>query len=294
MKNIAFLILISAVSSYKLLAQTNSLPTINQQESHILKSSINGTTYHLNISLPQNYSINDTTHYPILLMLDGGLGFPIAHASRTGMDMFGGLKDVIIVGIEYEWDKSFAPWMTNRWTDFTPTKDSISDENPAFRKAFELPSGSLASGGAKFFFNVIKNEIIPFVDKEYKTNTDRGISGHSLGGLFVSYCLLSKPGFFSKYGINSPSLWWNGKVMFDIEKSYSENHSELPAKVFMSVGSLEGKSMTPVMTEFADTLRSRNYNGLYLTTYVFEGETHTSVVPAMISRTLKVLYSPEK
>ena len=82
--------------------------------------------------------------------------------------------------------------------------------------------------------------------------------------------------------------------MFDIEKSYSENQTELPAKVFMSVGSLEGKSMTLMMTEFADTLRSRNYNGLYITTYVFEDETHTSVVPAMISRTLKVLYSPEK
>ncbi|TVP44877.1 MAG: alpha/beta hydrolase [Mongoliibacter sp.] len=293
-KNIAFLILISAVSSYKLLAQTNSSPTINKQQSHVLKSTINGHTYNLNISLPQNYSINDTTHYPIFLILDGNFSFPIAHASRTIMDMFGELENIIIVGIGYEWEESFIPWQTDRWTDFTPTKDSITDENPVFRETFELPSGSLVSGGAATFFDVIKNEIIPFVDKEYKTTTDRGISGHSMGGLFVSYCLLSNPGFFSKYGINSPSLWWDNKVMFDIEKSYSENQTELSAKVFMSVGGLEAKSMVLAINEFTDTLRSKNYNGLHLTTHVFENETHTSVIAAMINRTLKILYSPEK
>lgn len=79
--------------------------------------------------------------------------------------------------------------------------------------------------------------------------------------------------------------------MFNLEKAYSEEHDELKAKVFMSVGSLEGKSMTPVMIEFAEQLRSRGYKGLELTHYVFEDETHTSVVPAMMSRTIRVLYN---
>jgi predicted alpha/beta superfamily hydrolase len=204
--------------------------------------------------------------------------------------MFGRLEDVIIVGIEYEWQQSLTPWMTSRWKDFTPTTDSTSDENPAYKKAFGLPDGSLTSGNASVFLTVMRNEIIPFIDKEYKTTANRGISGHSLGGLFVSYCLFSAPKLFNRYGINSPSLWWDNKEMFNIEKSFSEQHKILPVNIFMSVGSLEGKLMTPVMTEFADTLRSRNYNGLHLTTHIFEDETHTSVVPAMISRTLMVLY----
>ena len=78
--------------------------------------------------------------------------------------------------------------------------------------------------------------------------------------------------------------------MFEMEKTFSEHNQSLPVKVFMSVGRMEGNSMTPVMTAFADSLKSRNYKGLNLSTHIFEDETHMSVVPAMISRTLRVLY----
>lgn len=52
--------------------------------------------------------------------------------------------------------------------------------------------------------------------------------------------------------------------------------------------------MTPVMAAFADTLKSRNYKGLNLTTHVFDEETYGSVVSAMISRKLRVLYGSKK
>ncbi len=284
------LIFLFVMSNAQLFGQDNRAPVINQQETHTLKSTINGTTYHLYVSLPQYYSATDTTHYPVLFILDGGLGFPIAHSARIAEDMFGSIEDIIIVGIEYEWKESLTPWMTTRWKDFTPTQDLSSDENPAFKKTFGVPEGSLNSGGAATFLSVIQKEIIPFVDKEYRTTTDRGISGHSLGGLFVTYCLFSAPELFNRYGINSPSLWWDKKAIFGTEKSFSEQHQDLSAKVFMSVGSLEGPLMTPVMKEFAEILESRNYKGLKLKTHIFEEETHMSVVPAMISRTIVMLY----
>jgi hypothetical protein len=45
---------------------------------------------------------------------------------------------------------------------------------------------------------------------------------------------------------------------------------------------------------FVDTLRIRNYNGLSLTTHIFEDEDHMSVMPANISRTLKVFYGKKE
>jgi hypothetical protein len=33
--------------------------------------------------------------------------------------------------------------------------------------------------------------------------------------------------------------WWDKKVIFEIERKYASNHAELPAKLFLSVGSLE-------------------------------------------------------
>jgi predicted alpha/beta superfamily hydrolase len=281
-------------SALGVVGQTNPIPTINQKQEHIIKSKINETDYHLSVSLPQHYSPNDTIHYPVLYLLDGGLAFPIAHSARTGIDIFGGLENVIIVGIEYQWEQSLVPWFSNRTRDYTPTKDAAFEKNPAYLKTFGLTEGSLTSGAASIFLNVIRKEIIPLVDKKYRTTGERGISGHSFGGLFAGYCLFSATDIFSKFGINSPSFWWNNMEMFKMEKAFSEHHTSLPVQVFMSVGNLEGNAMTPVMTAFADALKSRNYKDLKLTTQLFEDENHMSVVPAMISRTLRVLYGVKK
>jgi hypothetical protein len=41
-------------------------------------------------------------------------------------------------------------------------------------------------------------------------------------------------------------------------------------------------------------LRSRGYQGLVMDTVVFQDETHMSVGPAMIARTLRVLYGKRR
>ncbi|MFH4968049.1 alpha/beta hydrolase-fold protein [Gaetbulibacter sp. M240] len=290
MKNFTCLIFIFVLSSYNLWGQEKTIPVINQQTAHTLSSEINETTYYLNVSLPQHYKAGDSIQYPVLYVLDGGMCFPVAHAARTSMDFYRGLEDLIIVGIQYDWERSFKPWFTKRWRDLTPDQDSLIDDNPDVRGILDMPTGTLTSGGASVFLQVLKNEIIPFIEKHYKTTSDRGISGHSFGGLFTTYCLFTAPDLFNKYGINSPSFWWHNKMMFDIEKAFSKEHNILNAEIFMSVGSLEGPSMTPLILEFEEILRSRGYEGLDLTTRVFEDETHTSVLPAMMSSTIKTLY----
>ena len=69
-----------------------------------------------------------------------------------------------------------------------------------------------------------------------------------------------------------------------------KKNKNLNAQVFITVGSREGEAMVPKMTAFADSLKLHNYIGLTLTSHVFEDEGHFSVVPASISRTLRVLY----
>ncbi|WP_336517396.1 alpha/beta hydrolase [Pollutibacter soli] len=288
LKIISAFVFINLFSMMMTNAQSGAGPVINAKAEHDIKSKVNGVNYHLYVSLPKYYSANDTTHYPVLYMLDGGAGFPIAHSTRFLLDLSNEIQDVIIVAIEYEWERSLAPWFINRTRDYTPTRDTSFEKN-AIARSFGVTS-SLVSGGAPAFLDIIKTEIIPFIEKTYKTNRDRGISGHSFGGLFAGYCLLNGTDTFNKFGINSPSFWWNSREMFTVEKRFSEGRTSLPAQVFMSVGSREGQMMNSSMKDFADSLASRKYLNLALTTFVFEGETHVSVVPAMTSRTLKVLY----
>ena len=273
-----------------MLAQTRTVPTINQQKEHRFTSKLNNILYPIFVSLPKNYSKTDTVHYPVLYVLDGNSNFPIAHATRQMLDLVGAIEDVIIVAIGYEWDKSYQPWFTRRWNDLTPTTDGKADTSQQYLGALNLSKGSLASGGAERFITILKTEIFPFIQKEYKTNDDRGIFGHSLGGLFAAYCLFTQPGLFKRYGISSPSVWWDNRRILDIENSFSSRTRVLDAKVFLSVGSLEGEMMVSGMNTFADVLKAHNYEGLSLTTQVFDSETHFSVFPSSVSRAIRVLY----
>jgi predicted alpha/beta superfamily hydrolase len=290
MDKIATLLFAFVVLTKPSIGQTNSIPVINRKQEHLLTSKINNNNYQLFVSLPKDYSNTDTTKYPVLYLLDGNYTFPIAHSTRQLLDLAGSLENVIIVGIGYNWDRSYEPWYTERWKDFTPSSDIKSDTSRSFSDLLNLKTGSLNSGGAQAFINILKSEILPFVEKTYNANEDKGIAGHSLGGLFAAYCLFHDPTLFNRYGINSPSLWWHNNKIFDIEKLFSEKNKNLNAQVFLSVGSREGVSMVPKMTAFADSLKAHNYSGLSLTSQIFDDEGHFSVVPASMSRTLSVLY----
>ena len=85
-----------------------------------------------------------------------------------------------------------------------------------------------------------------------------------------------------------------GGDTFAAESAFAATHSALPARVFLSVGAEEGKTMVPPMRQFGELLANRRYQGLTLDTVVFQGESHTSVVPAMVSRTMRVLYAKKK
>jgi predicted alpha/beta superfamily hydrolase len=101
---------------------------------------------------------------------------------------------------------------------------------------------------------------------------------------------LKKPYLFNRYGVNSPSFWWNNSELVRNENEYASQHGELSAKVFFSVGGSEDAMMLASFNAFTDSIKKHNYKGLSMTVKIFDGETHSSVVPAGGSRTLKVLY----
>lgn len=205
------------------------------------------------------------------------------------MELFGELEDVILVGIS-DGDYALDSWFRNRWRDDTPSASPAADSSAA--RSFDQPLEAIHSGGGAEFLEVLRREVIPFIDGAYRTSGDRGLSGHSFGGLFAAYVLFEAPGSFRRHGINRPSPWWNEGEIFATEASVAEDHAALPARVFLSVGSEEGGTMVPPFERFAETLRGRGYEGLVVDAVVFQGETHTSVVPAMMARTLRTLYAP--
>jgi predicted alpha/beta superfamily hydrolase len=245
---------------------------------HTITSDITGKDYQLYLSFPKSYTTKDTISYPILYVMDGQINFSTIRGMRTLFDLGPLIEDVIIVGI------GTSNWKVNRYQDFTPSVDTSEDEE---RK------GTFKSGGAAKFLESIKTEITPFLDKNYKTNADRGITGHSLGGLFTAYCLVNSDGYFTRFGINSPSLWWdNDKVLNQAVAQFTENKIwDLPqTKVFISVGDREGSSMVPTMMKFSKYLEDSNYENIDLKWKIFDEENHISVVPTSLNKTIYTLY----
>ncbi len=146
----------------------------------------------LNIYLPSSYHQSKTHDYPVIYLLDGSADEDFVHLA--GLVQFGSfpwinqLPETIVVGIAN----------VDRKRDFTyPTKNSQDKK--------DFPT----TGGSSSFIQFISEELQPFIDKNYRTNSNKTIIGQSLGGLLATEILFKSPELFDNYIIISPSLWWD-------------------------------------------------------------------------------------
>jgi len=147
-------------------------------------------TFSLFIYLPKTYATKENRAFPVIYLLDANVYFDqVADALRERK------TNAILVGIGYR--------------DF-PTMDSLRNRDYTFPEA--LPQDSFpVSGRADKFLAFMKNDLLPYIDKTYRTDTgNRILMGHSLGGYFTLYALEQtlpdKNCLFNTYVAASPSL----------------------------------------------------------------------------------------
>jgi len=154
----------------------------------------------INIWTPLNYNKQATDSFPVLYMPDGGIKEDFPHIANTLAKLIEEKKipPFILVGIEN----------TDRRRDLTGASESEYDKQ-------YCP----ITDGAKDFRAFITDELIPEINKKYRTNSKKGIIGESLAGLFVVETFFTKPETFDFYIAIDPSLWWNN--------NYLANNAEL-------------------------------------------------------------------
>lgn len=268
--------------------------TLERTEVRKLHSDIVGQDYEILISLPKSYSLQDTS-YPVIFVLDPYRAFSMI---KGCVDVFTSpytiIPEVILVGIGYGGDesKTFLNWAVGRTRDLTPVKNSATEEYYENAIAKTGVEGiDIQTGGAPLFLDFIRNELFPYIESNYRIDTNiRILSGYSFGGLFGLYTLFHDPDMFSKYFIGSPSIVYKDGITFEYEINYANTNSDLKADVFMSAGELEVRT-TENMKKMAELLLSRNYKNLNLKTVIFENENHVTCYPAAISRGLVELFN---
>ncbi len=204
------------------------------------------------IQLPVSYQQNSDAKYPILYLLDGPSN--ISHTAST-LGFISSKRmapESIIVGIAN----------TNRTRDLTPTQ--LKDEN-----------GTKGGGGDKFL-DFIELELMPHINKKYRTESYSMIAGHSLGGLLVIHSLQSRPHLFQAHFAFSPSLWWDDGVTVKTSKEFFTKTKKLKNSLYMNLGNEDG-DMKKAFDELGSFLKSNKTASFDFKTERFGNETHGSI-----------------
>ena len=201
-------ILLILFSFAQLHAQETAPLVLGEQRK--IESKILHETRVINIYLPEDYQETDTSHYPVIYILDGGMEEDFIHL--VGLVRFNTQSWIarfprsIVVGIEN----------TKRRRDFTFEVASLD-----FLKEMGIPATQFAEyGGSASYMSFLEQELKPSIDSIYRTSGENSVIGESLGGLLATEILLNHPELFSNYIISSPSLWWgNGSLLETAENS---------------------------------------------------------------------------
>jgi predicted alpha/beta superfamily hydrolase len=256
---------------------------------HPVPNSATGRRYEVWVDLPPSYFENDKP-YPIVFTTDADYGVPVIRSLRRRIGAKGrNIEDFVLVGLSYGIGEQSMP---SKRRDYTPSDP--------FARPGTSPSNTYsrddAYGEAAAYRDYIERDVFPLIARHYRVDMQRKVYiGHSLGGLFGGYVLLTKPAMFSHYILGSPSLWFDRRMLFDLEAAQAQQRHDLPAQVFLSIGAYETTGQDPRymktdmvgdMRRFERALRSRGYPGLRITSEILPDEDHLTVLPRTITHGL--------
>ncbi len=120
-------------------------------------------------------------------------------------------------------------------------------------KEYNVGNTVLGVGQGKKYIRFITDTLKPFVDKRYRTLTERehtGIGGSSMGGLVSLFSGLLYPEVYGKLMIFSPSLWVVPKLKIDEEDLALQGST----KIYLYAGGDESETMVKHVTQFKRNL----------------------------------------
>ena len=161
------------------------------------------------VYLPVGYELTEEK-YPVIYILDGRGNFAFSATTSNFLSRTQRMPRSIVVGIPN----------TDRNRDFTPVHE---ERTPT-------------SGGADNFLEFIEKELIPYIDKNYRTHSYRTLFGHSLCGMFAIYTLFEKPEMFDSFIAVSPYLQYADQFVVDEVESILSERREFEKDLFITLG----------------------------------------------------------
>lgn len=227
--------------------KVNSLPTANTSARAMYSKNIHDSLY-VQTQLPLEYGDSATKHFPVVVVLDGNFHFPMLAASLHQYEKAGLLPPLILVGVGYQSFKAM---------------DSLRVRDYLYPSA--LPLDELkAPGGGEQFRQFLGQELLPSIDSTYRTLAQhRTLLGHSFGGYFSLYTLLSqaktKTHTFQNFVAASPAVWYHNFYLNQLPAELGRVNESDSVRLVLTVGGQENQQWDIQPTRaLLTSLRSTN------------------------------------
>lgn len=217
----------------------------------------------LYISLPASYEKNPTKRYPLLILMDGDyLLNPFASALNYGAH-WDDLPEVIIVGI-------------SQGKNNQRTVDCGLDEVTG------MPDGKSVN-----FFDFISLELIPSIQRDYRTTNFKIIAGHDLTAAFSNFFLYKDNPLFNAYINLSPEFPVN------MENDLAEilTNTKQPIFYYLSTADGDDKKMQEKIINFNAKIQTTKNPNLNYKFENFNEASHFYLVLHSIPTALNQIFS---
>jgi len=244
MKTRVILLVLFFVTAVKLTAQDGYTVKQDSIQSAVLKQNRK-----ISIFLPEGYDVKDAK-FPVIYVLDAD--GRDQHVVPTARFLFvnGKMPRAIVVGV----------FNIDRNHDFLP--DSSKSAN--------------TGGGADNFVLFFKDELIPYINKSFKTEPFRVLVGHSFGGVFAMHALLTDPDLFDAYVAIDPSFWYKDHMQVKMAQSEFLKTKNWNKSIFIT--GREGTGMKEMgITDMEKVLKASAPKDLNWKIAVYPNEDHGSV-----------------
>ena len=240
-----------------------SLTFINieaQVKYETFESSKLGETRQIKIQLPRGYDSNQDKSYPIFIVLDGDYLFEAVAGNVDYYSYWEDMPESIVIGVNQ---------MDTRYDDCL-----YSEKN-------SLP---VETGAA--FFEFIGQELVPYIEKTYRTVNFRVAVGHGLTANLINYYLLKPQPLFQGYIAISPEL---APGMLDY---LPEGLSKAESKIFYYLANTDNdgasvKKMTNTLNTDIAALDNKN---IVYNFDSFKGPSHYSVPTHAIPNAIEKMF----
>ena len=196
------------------LAQESGMPTT---PTVTIESEELGQTREIVIYEPMNYHQKADEYYDVIYVFDAHDRPLFDYVTAVSNLIKGGPRAVIVVGIRATLDYENMYFRNN---DLLPSDTG-----------WKLPG---KGGNAEAFLRYVKNEVVPYVESNYRTLPHRTAIGHSLSASFLVYTLLNDAQLFDNYIAVSPNLAYDDRRLVKGLRIFDSEQFETPTFFYMS------------------------------------------------------------